>query len=159
MTQPPATPGQIAVCLWFDGRAEEAVAHYLDVFGDGRVTQSFRPRPDAPALTVAFELRGRPFLALNGGPMYAFTPAVSLMVDCADQAEIDHFWTRLGEGGQPGRCGWLTDKFGLSWQIVPRALPSLLARSPGAVQALMKMDKLDIAALERAGGKGGSDER
>jgi predicted 3-demethylubiquinone-9 3-methyltransferase (glyoxalase superfamily) len=145
------TEGGIDVCLWYDGEAENAVAHYLDVFGDGRVTKTFRPRPDAPALTVAFELRGRSFLALNGGPHYKFTPAASLMVDCADQAEIDHFWSRLGEGGEPGRCGWLTDKFGLSWQIVPRALPALLARGGGVMPALMTMNKIDIAALERAG--------
>jgi len=141
---------EIAVCLWFDGQAEQAVAHYLAIF-DGRVTKTFRPKPDAPALTVAFELRGRPFLALNGGPMYKFTPAVSLMVDCADQAEIDHYWNRLSEGGAPGRCGWLTDQFGLSWQIIPRALPALLSRGAGVMKALMKMNKLDIAALERAG--------
>jgi predicted 3-demethylubiquinone-9 3-methyltransferase (glyoxalase superfamily) len=143
--------GGIDVCLWYDGEAEAAVAHYLDVFREGHVKQTFRPRPEAPALTVAFELRGRSFLALNGGPHYKFTPAVSLVVDCADQAEIDHFWTRLTEGGQPSRCGWLTDKFGLSWQIVPRTLPALLARGGGVMQALMTMDKLDIAALERAG--------
>jgi len=151
LTHKPDANAEIAICLWFDGEAEEAVAHYLDVFQGGRITKTFRPRPEAPALTVAFELRGRPFLALNGGPMYKFTPAVSLMVDCADQDEIDHFWTRLCEGGQPGRCGWLTDKFGLSWQIAPRALPSLLSRGGGVMQAMMKMDKLDIAALERAG--------
>ena len=151
MTPTQQEKGAIDVCLWYDGHAEAAVAHYLDVFWDGRVTQTFRPRPDAPALTVAFELRGRSFLALNGGPHYKFTPAVSLIVDCADQAEIDHFWIRLAEGGQTSRCGWLSDKFGLSWQIVPRALPSLLARGGGVMQALMAMEKLDIAALERAG--------
>ena len=140
----------ISVCLWFDGTAEAAVALYLDVFGEGEITKVMRPRQDAPPLTIAFTLRGRPFLALNGGPMYAFTPAVSLMVECADQAEIDHFWSRLGEGGKPNRCGWLTDRFGLSWQILPRALPSLLSRG-GAMQAMLKMNKLDIAALERAG--------
>ena len=143
--------GQIVACLWFDGQAEQAVAHYLAIFDDGRVTKLFRPKPDGPALTVAFELRGRPFLALNGGPIYKFTPAVSLMVDCADQAEIDHYWDKLCDGGKPGRCGWLTDVFGLSWQIVPRDLPALLSRGPGVMQALMQMNKLDIAALERAG--------
>lgn len=143
-------PG-IDVCLWFDGQAEAAVAHYLEIFRDGRIAKTFRPAPDKPALTVAFELRGRSFLALNGGPMYKFTPAVSLMVDCADQAEIDHFWTGLSQGGAPGRCGWLTDKFGLSWQVIPRDLPALLSRGPGVMKALMGMDKLDIAALQRAG--------
>ena len=142
----------IGVCLWFDGEAEAAVAHYLDVFGEGRVTQVSRPRAEAPALTVAFELRGRRFLALNGGPRYKFTPAVSLMVDCADQREIDHFWTGLSADGAPGRCGWLVDKFGLSWQVLPRALPDLLARGPGVMKALLGMDKIDVAALERAGG-------
>ena len=144
------TASEIAVCLWFDGRAEEAVAHYLDVFRDVAVTRTLRPHPQAPALTVAFTLRGRPFVALNGGPMHAFTPAVSLVVECEDQAEIDYYWSRLGEGGKPGRCGWIADKFGLSWQIVPRALPTLLSR-PGAMQAMLKMDRLDIAALESAG--------
>lgn len=145
------SPNTIGVCLWFDGQAEQAVAHYLAIFDDGRVTKVARPRPEGPALTVAFELRGRPFLALNGGPIYKFTPAVSLMVECADQAEIDHYWDRLSEGGAPSRCGWLTDKFGLSWQIIPRALPALLSRGPGVMKALMQMVKLDIAALERAG--------
>ena len=144
------TASEIAVCLWFDGKAEEAVSHYLAVFGDGAVTKVMRPRPEAPAITVAFTLRGRPFVALNGGPMYQFTPAVSLVVECETQAEIDRYWDQLCEGGKPGRCGWLTDRFGLSWQITPRALPALLARG-GAVQAMLKVGKLDIAALERAG--------
>ena len=142
--------GDIAVCLWFDDQAEAAAAHYIDVFGDGRITQVNRRQSDGPALTVAFELRGRRFLGLNGGPHFKFTPAVSLVVDCADQAEIDHFWRRLGEGGALSRCGWLTDKFGLSWQITPRALPTLLSRGAAVMQALMGMDKIDIAALERA---------
>ena len=141
----------IGVCLWFDGQAEQAVARYLAIFDDGQVTKVVRPKPEGPALTVAFELRGRPFLALNGGPMYKFTPAVSLMVDCADQAEIDHYWDKLSEGGAPGRCGWLTDQFGLSWQVLPRDLPALLSRGPGVMKAMMQMNKLDIAALERAG--------
>lgn len=146
----PARDGDLAVCLWFDDQAEAAAAHYIDIFG-GRITQAFRRQPEGPALTVAFELRGRRFLALNGGPHFKFTPAVSLVVDCTDQAEIDYFWRRLGEGGTPSRCGWLADKFGLSWQIVPRALPALLAKGPAVMAALMSMDKLDIAALERAG--------
>ena len=144
------TPG-VSVCLWFDGQGEAAAAHDVAVFGDGRVTKVSRPRPDAPALTVAFQLRGRDFLALNGGPHYKFTPAISLVVDCADQAEIDHFWAGLGEGGEPGRCGWLTDRFGVSWQVIPRALPSLLSRGPAVMKAMLTMQKLDIAALERAG--------
>src|ERR1700712_4587554 len=100
MSNPPRD-GDLVVCLWFDGQAEAAVAHYLEIFREGRTLQVFRPAPEAPALTVDFELRGRRFLALNGGPHYKFTPAVSLVVDCADQAEIDHFWERL-RGGGPG---------------------------------------------------------
>jgi predicted 3-demethylubiquinone-9 3-methyltransferase (glyoxalase superfamily) len=148
---PTPTASELVICLWFDGQAEAAAQHYLDVFRDGRVTKAHRPDPAGPALTVAFELRGRRFLALNGGPHFKFTPAVSLMVDCADQAEIDYYWERLGEGGKESRCGWLADKFGLSWQILPKSLPELLARGPGVMKAMMQMAKLDIAALERAG--------
>lgn len=143
--------GDVRTCLWFDDQAEAAVAHYLDIFKDARTTDVFRRGGEKKALTVAFELRGRPFLALNGGPLFKFSPAVSLIVDCADQAEIDYYWDRLSEGGVKSRCGWLADKFGMSWQIVPRALPELLARGPAVMEAVMKMDKLDIAALERAG--------
>jgi predicted 3-demethylubiquinone-9 3-methyltransferase (glyoxalase superfamily) len=146
----PPSGGDVAICLWFDDQAEAAVAHYLDIFEDGRVTGVFRPDLEKPPLTIAFEMRGGRFLALNGGPSYKFTPAVSLCVNCADQAEIDHFWARLVEGGREGRCGWLVDKFGLSWQIVPRALPALLSRGPRVMTALLEMDKLDIDALERA---------
>ena len=150
MTDTPATNRDLTLCLWFDGQAEEAVAHYLDIFKNGRVTQVFRPKAEGPALTVAFELRGQPFLALNGGPMYKFTPAASVMVLCDDQAEIDYFWERLSQGGAKSRCGWLADKYGLSWQVVPRVWPKLITQSPAAMQAMMKMDKLDIAELERA---------
>jgi predicted 3-demethylubiquinone-9 3-methyltransferase (glyoxalase superfamily) len=152
MTKQPIRDGDLAVCLWFDYQAESAAAHYLDIFGDGRITQIFRPDPTGKVLTVAFELRGRRFLGLNGGPNFKFTPAISLVVDCADQAEIDYFWRRLSEGGAPSRCGWLSDKFGLSWQIVPRALPALISRGSAVMQAVMGMDKLDLAALERAAG-------
>ncbi len=144
--------GTVAVCLWFDDQAEPAVDHYLDIFTDGKRTQVFRRGEEGAALTVAFELRGQRLIALNGGPLFKFTPAVSLVVDCADQAEIDYFWERLSEGGAKSRCGWLQDKFGLSWQVVPRDLSRLISRGPAVMQALMKMDKLDIAALERAGG-------
>jgi predicted 3-demethylubiquinone-9 3-methyltransferase (glyoxalase superfamily) len=152
MTTPRARDGDLAVCLWFDDQAEAAAAHYVDIFGDGHIAQGFRFDPDKRPLTVAFELRGRRFLGLNGGPNFKFSPAVSLVVDCADQAEIDYFWRRLGEGGSPSRCGWLADKFGLSWQIVPRALPALISRGSSVMQALMGMDKIDLAALERAAG-------
>ena len=145
--------GDIRICLWFDGQAEAAVEHYLGIFRDGRRTDGFRPSGGKPALTVGFELRGRTFLALNGGPLFKFSPAVSLIVDCADQEEIDYYWERLSDGGAKSRCGWLQDKFGLSWQIVPRDPPRLLSRGPAVMEALMKMDKLDIALLERAGAR------
>jgi len=143
-------PG-LSVCLWYDGQAEAAAAQYVAVFGNGRIKNVSRPQPDAPALTVAFELRGRDFLALNGGPHFKFTPAISLVVDCEDQAQIDHFWAGLVEGGEPSRCGWLVDRFGVSWQVVPKSLPSLLSRGPAVMKAMLEMVKLDIAALERAG--------
>ena len=111
-------------CLWFDFNAEEAVAHYLSIFDSGRVVASSRygeggPGPKGAVMTILFEIEGQTFLALNGGPQFPFTPAISLMVDCADQAEVDRLWERLCEGGKPGQCGWLTDRFGVSWQIVP----------------------------------------
>jgi predicted 3-demethylubiquinone-9 3-methyltransferase (glyoxalase superfamily) len=147
-------PG-LSVCLWFDGEAEAAALHYLDAFGEAAPPRISRPRADAPAFSVAFTLRGRAFVALNGGPQYKFTPAISLVVDCADQAEVDHFWAHLGEGGAPGRCGWLVDKFGVSWQVVPRALPALLSRGPAVMKAMLTMNRLDIAALQWAGDAGG----
>ncbi len=119
---------KITPCLWFDFEAEEAVAHYIAIFGEGSVRSVVRygadqHGPEGAVMTVAFELHGQPFLALNGGPHYKFTPAISFMVDCADKAEIDHYAERLAEGGAPGRGGWLTDKFGVSWQIVAGAMP------------------------------------
>jgi predicted 3-demethylubiquinone-9 3-methyltransferase (glyoxalase superfamily) len=146
---PQSAPG-LSVCLWYDGQAEAAASRYVAVFGNGRIKHVSKPRPDAPAQTVAFELRGRDFLGLNGGPHFKFTPAISLMVDCEDQAEIDHFWAALVDGGKPSRCGWLVDRFGVSWQILPRALPSLLSRGPAVMKAMLEMEKLDIAALEKA---------
>ena len=147
-------PG-LTVCLWFDGMAEAAAWRYLKTFGEPDPPRISRPRADAPAFSVAFTLRGRTFVAMNGGPLHHFTPAISLMVDCADQAEVDHFWAHLGEGGAPGRCGWLVDRFGVSWQVAPRTLPSLLSRGPAVMKAMLTMSKLDIAALERAGAEGG----
>lgn len=151
MTTAPAPDGDLTVCLWFDDQAEAAATHYVDIFGDGGITQIHRQEAGR-ALSVVFELRRRRFLGLNGGPHFKFSPAISLVVDCADQAEIDYYWRRLGEGGTPSRCGWLADKFGLSWQIVPRALPALISRGSAVMQAMMGMDKIDLAALERAAG-------
>ncbi len=151
---------KITPCLWFDFKAEEAVHHYLGIFRNGSILETSRygdavPELKGKVLVMRFELEGREFMALNGGPQYPFSEAISLSVDCADQAEVDHLWDRLCEGGSPGRCGWLKDKFGLSWQIVPRALVSLLSdpdpvKASRVMQAMMPMSRIDIATLERA---------
>ena len=147
--------------LWFDREAEEAATFYTSLFDDSRITSVSRygegaPLPRGTAMSVTFELGGREYMALNGGPHFKFTPAISLFVSCETQAEVDRYWDRLcADGGQEGRCGWLTDRFGLSWQIIPTALGQLLgdkdrSRANRAMQAMMQMSKLDIAALKRA---------
>ncbi len=150
---------RITTCLWFDFKAEEAVAFYLSVFTRAKMTATARygehgPGPVGAVMTIAFEIEGQPFLALNGGPQFPFTPAVSLIVNCDDQAEIDRYWARLSEGGKTGRCGWLTDRFGLSWQIVPRDVARWMTgpekNAARVMQAVLRMDKLDIAELEKA---------
>jgi predicted 3-demethylubiquinone-9 3-methyltransferase (glyoxalase superfamily) len=151
---------KITPCLWFDFKAEEAVAHYLAIFPNSRVVTTTRygaagPGPEGAVMTILFEIESQPFLALNGGPHFKFTPALSLIVNCDDQAEIDAMWEKLAEGGEPGQCGWLTDKFGVSWQIVPRALPALLSggdaeRADRLMRAVLPMKKLDLAKLEAA---------
>ena len=146
---------RITPFLWFDNNAEEAVAFYTSIFPNSRRITELRAASDTPAvpaggvLTVSFELDGLRFTALNGGPAHAFNHSISFVVTCADQKEVDYYWSRLTDGGQEVACGWLADRFGLSWQIVPAALPQLL-RSRKAMQALMGMKKLDIAELERA---------
>jgi predicted 3-demethylubiquinone-9 3-methyltransferase (glyoxalase superfamily) len=153
------TEQKITPCLWFDFNAEEAVAHYLAIFPNSRVISTTRygewnPARNGAVLTILFEIDGQRFLALNGGPHYKFTPALSLMVNCDDQAEIDALWDRLAEGGEHIQCGWLTDKFGVSWQIVPRALPELLGgdarQTERVMQAVMGMKKLDVAQMRQA---------
>ena len=140
---------KITTYLWFDGKAEEAARFYVSLFKDSKVNS-------ASPMMVRFTLAGQEFLALNGGPQFQFNESISLYVDCADQKEVDYFWNALtANGGQESRCGWLKDKFGLSWQIIPRALPGLIghpdpARSQRAVKAMLQMRKIDIAALERA---------
>ncbi len=151
---------KITPCLWFNFNAEEAVAHYLSVFASGRIVSQSRysgagPGPEGAVMTVLFEVEGQSFLALNGGPQFPFTPAISLAVGCETQDEIDRLWERLGEGGKPGQCGWLTDKFGLSWQVVPSLVPKIIGsgdaeRVARLVRAVMPMTKLDIATLRRA---------
>ncbi len=151
---------KITPCLWFNFNAEEAVDHYLGIFQRSKLQEVSRygdamPELAGQVLTMRFEIEGQELLALNAGPQFPFTEAISLSVDCGDQAEVDALWARLCEGGSPGRCGWLKDKFGLSWQIVPRAVATLLTdpdtvKSSRAMSALMTMGKIDIAALERA---------
>jgi len=143
-----------------DGTADEAVDHYLSVFLNSRRLTASEYGPDShggegTTLTVSFELDGRPFMALNGGPEFPFTPAISFVVNCRTQDEVDHYWDRLLEGGTPSQCGWLTDRFGVSWQIVPNRLGELMSdpdpeRANRVLQAMLKMIKLDIGELEAA---------
>lgn len=152
--------GKITPFLWFDGQAEEAANFYVSIFEDAKILNVSRYPDESPgmpgsAMTVSFELEGQAFIALNGGPEYSFTPAVSFFIDCATQAEVDHFWERLSEGGRPGRCGWLEDKYGVSWQVVPALLPELLQdesdeKSAAVMQAMLQMTKLDLNALQQA---------
>jgi len=147
---------RITPFLWFDTNAEEAVNFYISVFPNSRKLGELRLDTDTPAmkkggvLTVSFELDGQKFTALNGGPMFKFTEAVSFVVRCDGQKEVDEYWTKLtANGGQESQCGWLKDKYGLSWQIVPGNLAELL-KNPKAVAAMMKMKKIEIGELERA---------
>jgi predicted 3-demethylubiquinone-9 3-methyltransferase (glyoxalase superfamily) len=154
------TEQKITPCLWFDFNAEQAVSHYLAIFKKSRVVSKTHygeagPGPAGAVMTILFEIDGQQFLALNGGPQFKFTPALSLIVSCDDQAEIDAMWDKLAEGGEHGQCGWLTDKFGVSWQIVPRGLPELLTggdaqRTDRLMRAVLAMKKLDIAQLQHA---------
>jgi predicted 3-demethylubiquinone-9 3-methyltransferase (glyoxalase superfamily) len=141
---------RITPFLWFDNNAEDAVNFYLSVFKNSRRLDSLKnTNGDRPFLTISFELDGLKFTALNGGPLFKFNEAISFVVRCESQAEVDEYWNKLSAGGSESQCGWLKDKFGLSWQVVPILLPELL-KSPAAMQAMLKMKKLDIAELERA---------
>ena len=152
---------KITPFLWFDGQAEEAMNHYVSIFKNARVISVSR-RGDAGGsgeegrvFSCTFELEGQPFIALNGGPLFQFTEAISLFVSCETQAEVDELWTRLSDGGAESRCGWLKDKFGLSWQIIPAVLGEMLgdkdpAKAGRVMQAMLRMVKLDIAALRQA---------
>ena len=146
------TRQKITPCLWFDGKAEEAAAFYISIFPDSEVT-NVTPGPDGTALVVAFQLAGVQFLALNGGPLFTFNEAISLSIDCGSQAEVDELWTKLSAGGSPSQCGWLKDRYGVSWQVVPSILPQLLAdpeKAGRVMQALMGMSKLNVQALQDA---------
>jgi predicted 3-demethylubiquinone-9 3-methyltransferase (glyoxalase superfamily) len=157
---------KITPCLWFDDQGEKAANFYVSIFPNSKITsisrygeagREFHGKEPGTAMTVAFELGGEQFTALNGGPMFQFNEAISFQVHCETQAEVDHYWEKLSEGGdeKAQQCGWLKDKFGVSWQIVPRVLPELLKdkdpqKSQRVMQALLQMKKLDIAALKRA---------
>jgi predicted 3-demethylubiquinone-9 3-methyltransferase (glyoxalase superfamily) len=146
--------------LWFDTQGEEAAEFYTSVFPNSKIVEVTRygsagPRPEGTAMTVSFDLDGQRFVALNGGPDFSFTEAVSFQVACADQDEVDYYWTALSEGGEEGPCGWLKDRYGLSWQIVPTALYELLSdpdpeRAQRVMGAMLEMKKIEIAELERA---------
>ena len=155
-----AVKQKITTFLWFDKEAEEAAKLYTSVFENSRITATTRygeggPGPKGSVMTVAFELAGQPFTALNGGPRFKFTEAISLVVHCETQKEVDDYWAKLTAGGQESQCGWLKDRYGLSWQIVPTALPRLLQdpdpqKAKRVLEAMMLMKKLDIARLEQA---------
>ena len=151
---------KITPFLWFNDNAEEAMNFYLSIFKNSKVGSVSRygdagPGPKGSVMSATFQLEGQEFMALNGGPHYKFTPAISLYVNCETQAEVDELWEKLSAGGRKDRCGWLQDKFGLSWQIIPSALPRLLggkdpAKAQRVVQAMLQMDKIDIKRLEEA---------
>jgi predicted 3-demethylubiquinone-9 3-methyltransferase (glyoxalase superfamily) len=146
--------------LWFDTQAEEAAEFYISVFGSGRVMNVTRytdagPGPAGSVMTVEFELAGQRYVGINGGPMFSFTEAVSFQIDCRDQAEVDHFWERLTDGGEESQCGWLKDRYGLSWQVVPVGMEEYLTdadpeRSRRAMEAMLSMRKIDLAAIRAA---------
>jgi predicted 3-demethylubiquinone-9 3-methyltransferase (glyoxalase superfamily) len=150
----------VTPCLWFDTEGEDAANFYVSVFPDSKILNVTRygsagPRPEGTVMTVEFELRGQQFVALNGGPDFTFSEAVSFQVGCETQEEVDAYWNALSEGGEKGPCGWLKDKYGLSWQIVPSALTRLLEdsdreKSQRVMAAMLKMGKIEIAELERA---------
>ncbi|KAI9856275.1 MAG: hypothetical protein M1813_009194 [Trichoglossum hirsutum] len=157
---------KIAPCLWFDGQAEEAATFYTSIFKDGKIThvqhytdagREVTGGEPGTVMLVAFALNGLSFTALNGGPQFKFNEAISLQINCADQAEVDYYWVKLGEGGDPKKqqCGWLADKFGVSWQVTPTVLDEMIAskdteKSRRAFLAMLDMKKIDIQALERA---------
>ena len=146
---------KISPFLWFDAEAEEAANFYVSVFKNSEILEVSRNGENGQAFVVNFKLDGQEFKALNGGPMFKFTEAVSFMIDCADQAEVDYYWDKLTEGGEESQCGWLKDRYGLSWQVTPSNLGDLIGgsdpvRANRAMQAMLKMSKLNIAALQAA---------
>ena len=158
------TAHKIMPCLWFDTQAEAAANHYASIFENsklgsitryGKEGHEIHGKPAGSVMTVEFEIAGTKFLALNGGPEFKFDEAISFQIYCETQAEVDYFWSKLSQGGRDGPCGWLKDKFGLSWQVVPAILPELLkdpspAKAEGVMKAMLQMRKIDIAALKQA---------
>ncbi len=154
------TDQALTTCLWFDTEGEEAANFYTSIFSDSRIGSISRyneagPRPAGTVITVEFQLNGQKFVALNGGPEFKFTEAISFQIPCAGQEEVDYYWDKLSEGGEESACGWLKDKYGLSWQVVPTVLFELLsdpdpAKAQRATQAMLSMGKLDVAALRKA---------
>jgi predicted 3-demethylubiquinone-9 3-methyltransferase (glyoxalase superfamily) len=161
-----ATTQRISPCLWFTDQADEAARFYTGIFPNSRITatthygeagQEIHRRPPGSVMTVAFELDGQSFTALNGGPVFTFNEAVSFQIMCADQEEVDYYWDRLTQGGDPSaqQCGWLKDKFGVSWQVVPTGMVEMMnhpdrTKADRAIEAMLRMKKLDIATLEEA---------
>ena len=151
---------KITPFLWFDGKAEEAMNFYISIFKNSKVVSVTRygepgPGPKGTVMTAQFELNGQEFVALNGGPQFTFTEAISFVVSCETQQEVDEFWEKLSKGGEKSRCGWLKDKYGLSWQVIPSVLPEMLqdkdaGKSKRVMNAMLQMDKIDIASLKRA---------
>jgi predicted 3-demethylubiquinone-9 3-methyltransferase (glyoxalase superfamily) len=151
---------KITPCLWFDTEGEEAATFYTSLFPNSRITEVTRygsagPRAEGTVMTVTFELDGQEFIALNGGPEFTFNEAISFQIDCEDQDEVDRYWSSLSEGGEEGPCGWLKDRYGVSWQVVPEALSRLVAdpdqeRAQRVMAAMLKMGKIEVAELERA---------
>ena len=151
---------KITPCLWFDTEGEEAATLYTSLFPNSRIVHVARygaagPRPEGTVMTVSFELDGHKFVALNGGPQFTFSEAISFQVSCKDQDEVDRYWTALSEGGEEGPCGWLKDRFGLSWQIVPTRLPELLGdpdpeKAQRVMAAMLQMKKIEVGELEAA---------
>ena len=151
---------KITPFLWFNGNAEEAMNFYTSIFKESSIVHISRigeggPAPKGTVITGTFRLGQQEFMALNGGPMFSFTPAISFFVHCKDQQEVDHYWEKLSAGGEPQRCGWLKDKFGVSWQIIPEALGRLMGdkdpkKAKSVMEAMLKMNKLDIGELQRA---------
>lgn len=159
----PTIKQKITPCLWFDSKAEEAAKHYTSIFDNSRIKQishygeagrDIHGKAPGSVMVVEFEIEGQTFTALNGGPLFKFNEAVSFQIMCDTQEEIDRFWSRLSDGGHEGQCGWLKDKYGLSWQVVPSILPQLMADATGArldrmMTAILAMKKFDLEALER----------